>query len=134
MDATPPKRILVIDDEAVVLEVVQSCFEDLAGWQVFTAGSAIAGLDLIRTQPLDALVLDAMMPTVDGLTLLRQLRADSALPSLPVVLLTASTDIAQSDDLVGLGVLGAIVKPFDPLELIDQVAAFLNWPLPQISL
>ncbi|MBW4651542.1 MAG: response regulator [Kaiparowitsia implicata GSE-PSE-MK54-09C] len=134
MDDTPPKRILVIDDEAVVLEVVQSCFEDLAGWQVFTARSAIAGLDLIRTEPLDALVLDAMMPTVDGLTLLRQLRADSDLPSLPVVLLTASTDIAESDELSGLGVLGAIAKPFDPLDLIDQVATFLNWPLSQTSL
>jgi CheY-like chemotaxis protein len=123
------KQILVIDDEAVVREVVQSCFEDLAGWTVITANSGQAGLEQALAKKPDAIVMDVLMPDIDGLTLLRQLKASPTTETIPVVLLTIATDFTDPGGCVSLGAVGAITKPFDPLALVEQVADWLGWSL-----
>jgi len=123
----PEKRILVIDDEINLCTVIQACLENLGGWETLTALSGKEGLAIAQTQQLDAILLDVMMPDIDGLTLFGQLQNDSATQSIPVILLTAkvqSTDFAQ---FAKLGVAGVISKPFDPLTLAEQVASTLGW-------
>jgi CheY-like chemotaxis protein len=127
----PTKKILVIDDEAVIREVVQSCFEDVAGWAVITASSGREGLEQALVESPDAIVLDVLMPEMDGIAVLRQLKANPATQTIPVVLLTISTNFTDASFYVELGAVGAIAKPFDPINLVEQVANFLGWMLEQ---
>lgn len=123
----PEKCILVIDDEINLCTVIQACLENLGGWETLTALSGKEGLAIAQTQQLDAILLDVMMPDMDGLTLFEELQNDSATQAIPVILLTAkvqSTDIAQ---FAKFGVAGVIAKPFDPLTLAEQVASMLGW-------
>lgn len=129
MEAVVTKRVLLIDDEEPVIAVVQSCFEDIAGWEVFTAASGREGLIIAEFEQPDAIVLDVMMPGMDGLMFLRKLKANAATQSIPVVLLTAKTGLTEPLQAAALGAAGAIGKPFDPILLADQVANFLGWSL-----
>jgi len=121
------KRILVIDDEQVIQEVVQGCFEDVAGWEVLLASSGREGLEKIVAGQPDAIVLDEMMPGMDGIAFLKHLRANDDNPSIPVVLLTAKVDLADPKLLRELGVVDAIAKPFDAIALVERVAEVLGW-------
>ncbi len=121
------KRVLVIDDEPDVRAVVSACFEDIAGWHVTTADSGQAGLDTVNANPPDAIVVDMMMPGMDGLAFVRALRAQPMGASIPVVLLTAKVNLNQSTIERELDVKGIIAKPFDALLLSEQVANFLGW-------
>ena len=123
----PEKRILVIDDEINLCTVIQACLENLGGWETLTALSGREGLAIAQTQQFDAILLDVMMPDIDGIALWRELQNNSATQAIPVILLTAkvqSTDIAQ---FAKLGVAGVIAKPFNPLTLAEQVASTLGW-------
>ena len=123
------KRVLVIDDEAPVRVVVQSCFEDVAGWEVLEASSAREGLSKAVVEQPDAIVLDVMMPEMDGIALVQCLQANSVTQSIPVVLLTAKIDLIQNRRYPTHGIVGAIAKPFDPILLVQQVAECLGWGL-----
>jgi CheY-like chemotaxis protein len=125
-DAVPKKRILVIDDEPEVRRVIQYCLEDLAGWETVAVGSGQEGLVLVMTQPFDAIILDWMMPGMDGLMFLKALRAYPDAPDILVILLTAKLQVSL-DDCVDFDVAGVIEKPFDPIQLPIQVAQLLNW-------
>ncbi len=121
------KRVLVIDDEPDVRAVVSACFEDIAGWHVTTADSGHAGLEKVNANPPDAIVVDMMMPGMDGLAFLRALRAQPKGAAIPVVLLTAKVNLNQATIEQELDVKGIISKPFDALLLSEQVATFLGW-------
>lgn len=127
------KRVLIIDDEVPVRVVVRSCFEDVAGWEVLEASSAQEGLRKAVVEQPDAIVLDVMMPEMDGITLVRCLRANPATQPIPVVLLTAKVDLVHNCRYPTNGIVGAIAKPFDPIRLVDQVAGFLGWVLDEYS-
>jgi CheY-like chemotaxis protein len=123
------KRILAIDDEPTVRTIVQCCLEDLAGWEVVSVGSGAEGLVEAISNPPDAIVLDMMMPGMDGITFLKELQAKPDLPPIPVVILSAkfyTNDLPLLDEL---GVVGVISKPFDALTICEQIAAFLGWTL-----
>jgi CheY-like chemotaxis protein len=121
------KRVLIIDDEADVRAVVRGCLEDIAGWEVMTADSGKDGLAKVISESPDAILLDVMMPGMDGLAFLSALRNYTKEASLPVVLLTAKMSVTESDDLPGLNVRGVIAKPFDPFLLVEQFANILGW-------
>ena len=117
----------MIDDEKNLCAVIEACLENLGGWQVLTALSGSEGLKKAQVQQPDAILLDVMMPDIDGLTLFQELQKDGATQAIPVILLTAkvqSVDLAQFSQL---GVAGVIAKPFDPLTLAKQVASLLKW-------
>jgi CheY-like chemotaxis protein len=124
------KKILVIDDEALIREVVQNCLEDLAGWNVVTAQSASEGLTQAIAEQPDAILLDVMMPGIDGLTFLQLLRANPLIESIPVFLLTAKSEFTDPKWVWGLGLAGALAKPFDPYELIEAICTAFNWKTP----
>jgi CheY-like chemotaxis protein len=123
------KRVLIIDDEPDVRAVVQGCLEDVAGWDVITAASGQEGLvEAIANQP-DAIILDLMMPGMDGFAFLRELRKRPEGRSLPVIILSAKVNMTDPQVLFELSVTGIISKPFDPFILIEQVASFLGWKM-----
>jgi two-component system, chemotaxis family, response regulator PixG len=115
------KRVLIVDDDRNIREVVSMCLHKLKGWDILTAASGREGLIAIATTTPDAIVLDLMMPEMDGLAFLRQLRAQDATRIIPVILLTASRHIPTAQRLQELGVIDTISKPFLPIDLVRQI-------------
>ena len=123
------KRILVVDNEPYIQEVAQICLETIAGWQVITAGSGSEGLTKAASENPDAILLDVMMPDMDGLTTFQKLQANSATQTIPVILLTAKVQASDRRRYEDLGITATIPKPFDPLQLANQMAEILGWNL-----
>ena len=119
------KKLLVVDDEKDMIELVKYGFEQ-DGFGVVTATSGERALELARREAPDAVILDVMMPGLDGLEVLKRLRSDQRTQSIPIILLSAKG--GEADRVVGLE-LGAddyVVKPFSPRELIARVKAVLR--------
>ena len=119
---TMAKKILVIDDEPKIVEIC-SDYLHAAGYDIITAGDGLQGLAMARSQKPDLIVLDLMLPGMDGLDLCRTLQHES---SVPIIMLTAR--IEETDKLIGLA-LGAddyITKPFSPRELVARVRTVLK--------
>ena len=119
------ERILLIEDEPDIAEVLQYNLEK-EGFEVAVARRGDSGLEAIRREPPDLVVLDLMLPGIDGLELCRMLKRDAATARLPIVMLTARGE--EVDRIVGLE-LGAddyISKPFSPREVVLRVKAVLR--------
>ncbi len=116
------QRVLLIEDDTRLAEMVSEYLGE-AGFRVSVAGSGLAGLERLAREPFDALVLDLMLPDMDGLELCRQLRAKS---DTPVLMLTARGD--ATDRIVGLeiGADDYLPKPFEPRELLARLRAILR--------
>ena len=120
------KRILVIDDEPDIREVTQIALEETAGWTTLAASSGAEGLATAAAELPDAILLDVMMPDMDGFTVLGKLKADPRTAEIPVILLTAKVQSVHGK-LRAQGA-GVILKPFDPMTLASEVAQLLGWP------
>lgn len=120
------KIILLIDDEYRLREVTKMTLEMMAEWTVLTAASGSEGLELARSHQPDAILLDVMMPDLDGTETLAILQADETTQSIPVLLLTARARTSESKALTR-GAKGVISKPFDPLELATLISETLGW-------
>ena len=117
MSALPNKKILVVDDEKRIVEIVQAYLER-DGYRVIVAFDGKSAIDLARKAQPDLVVLDLMLPQIDGWDVCRVLRKES---EIPIIMLTARDD--TTDKIVGLE-LGAddyVTKPFDPKELVARV-------------
>ena len=121
------RRILIIDDEDDIREVAQVSLELVGHYEVLTAAGGREGLECARSERPDAILLDVMMPGLDGPSRLVELRADPATRDIPVVFVTAKNQAAKRERLTRLGADGALAKPFDPLKLASDVAATLRW-------
>jgi DNA-binding response OmpR family regulator len=119
------RKILVVDDEAVLVETIAYNLEQ-AGYQVITAADGTSALEIARREAPDLVVLDIMLPEMDGLEVCRQLRREGATAATPIIMLTAKGD--EIDKVVGLEV-GAddyVTKPFGRRELLARVRALLR--------
>ena len=114
--------ILIVDDEPSIREVV-SVYLKRAGYGAVTASDGITALDILKEQSPDLVVLDLMLPEVDGYEITRHLRAHG---SLPIIMLTARRQ--ETDRVLGLemGADDYVVKPFSPRELVSRVKAVLR--------
>lgn len=121
------KRVLLIDDDELIREVVQISLAKVGGWEVLTACSGEEGLGTAIAEHPDAILLDVMMPGLDGPGTLVRLQADPATAAIPVVFLTAKVRHSEQRQWTELGAAGVLVKPFDPLLLPHQVAEALGW-------
>jgi CheY-like chemotaxis protein len=121
------RRLLVIDDDDHIRELARLALERVGGHAVVTAGSGAAGLELARSERPDAVVVDVMMPGMDGPETVRRLRSDAATADIPVILLTAKVQPSDSARFDDLGVEAVLAKPFDPMRLAADVAAALGW-------
>ncbi|MBV9660297.1 MAG: response regulator [Acidimicrobiales bacterium] len=118
-----PGTVLVIDDDPIIVNLLQVNFE-IEGYDVLTATDGEAGLTYARTAGPDVVIVDVMMPGMDGMEVARRLRADGQTESIPIVMLSAK---AQAADIqAGLAVADDyLTKPFEPLELLERVEAVL---------
>jgi CheY-like chemotaxis protein len=121
------KKILVIDDEDNVREVTSMSLEIMGGWQTITASSGAEGIELAKKEKPDAILLDVMMPGLDGPSTFRALQQDELTRRIPVLLLTAKVQAADRERFTSLGVAGVISKPFDPARLPADVSNALGW-------
>ena len=123
------RKLLVIDDEEDIREVASLTLELQEGWEVAAAGSGADGIKLARNAAPDAILLDVMMPDMDGPTTLRVLRSMDETKDVPIIFLTAKVQAADRRRYMDLGVSGVIAKPFDPLTLGRTISECLDWPV-----
>ena len=121
------KKILVIDDEEDIQDVALVALEVVGGWEVITADSGSEGLHLAATEQPDAILLDVMMPDLDGIATLERLKANPITQKVPVIFLTAKVQSGDRDRFARLDILDVIVKPFKTMSLSQQVSAILGW-------
>lgn len=116
-------RALVVDDDDGIREVIDIALNVVGGFAVTAATSGEEALRLLDEQAFDVVVLDVMMPGLDGPSTLRRMRDTPNGAHVPVVFLTAKAQPHERRQLEALGAKGVIVKPFDPMTLADEVRA-----------
>jgi CheY-like chemotaxis protein len=121
------RRILIIDDEDDIRQVAALSLETVAGWEVVVASSGAQGLARAVDYQPDAILLDVMMPGMDGPSTFRELRKNPATARIPVLLLTAKVQSTDQRRFADLGVEAVLFKPFDPLTLATQISSVLSW-------
>ncbi len=119
--------ILVVDDEPDIRAIARLSLGRIGGWEVLEAASGPEAVRLAAEQQPDIVLLDVMMPAVDGVATFLLLQEQESTRSIPVLLLTGRSDPAESAGWIALGVRAVLVKPFDPMTLADQVAEALGW-------
>jgi DNA-binding response OmpR family regulator len=117
-------KVLIIDDEFDIREIATLSLTRNGEMQVISASSGPEGVRLAREQQPDAILLDLMMPAMDGRATLKALRGETTTAGIPVVLMSAASDDAQ--DLKPLGAAGVIPKPFDPITLPARLRSVLG--------
>ncbi|HEY9897192.1 MAG TPA: response regulator [Candidatus Sericytochromatia bacterium] len=123
----PTKRILIIDDEETIQTVVQFGIQMSAGWDVLLASSGAQGIAIAQTEQPDVILLDVVMPAMDGLATFKVLQSHLATKHIPVIFLTAKVQTAEKHQFNTLGSSGVITKPFNALHLPEQIARILHW-------
>jgi CheY-like chemotaxis protein len=121
------RHVLLVDDDPDIRLVAGAALAQVAGWEVSEAASGTEGVEMARQARPDAVLLDLMMPDVDGRATLRRFQADERLREVPVIVLTTTAAGSDTDELVRLGARGVLAKPFDPFTLHRQVATLLGW-------
>lgn len=121
------KKILVVDNEEYIQEVTKICLETTAKWDVITASSGTEGIEKAELEKPDAILLDVMMPDMDGIATFKHLQENSLTKQIPVILLTAKVQNIDRSCYTDLGVKAAIGKPFSPLTLAQEISQVLGW-------
>jgi CheY-like chemotaxis protein len=115
------KRILVVDDDPDLLAVVSLALTALGGFDVLTCASSRDALDMAEREDPDLILLDIMMPDVDGFGVLRSLREGNATAAIPIVMMSAAVRPQDTPGYKSLGCIGLIAKPFDPAALPQKL-------------
>lgn len=117
------KCVLIVDDEEDVRAIAKIGLEIGAGWNVLTASSGQEALVIAQALQPDVILLDMMMPDMDGRATLQQLKANPATRKIPVILVTAKIQPSDHESFAGLDVAAVFAKPFRPLKLAEQISA-----------
>jgi len=120
-----PRKILVVDDEERVREMLDFRLR-LFGYDVVQAPNGREALEVARREQPDLVLLDVMMPELDGFQVCSRLKQDDATESIPVVFLTAKADAKDVTRAVNSGAVDYVVKPYDPVVLQEKVARNLG--------
>lgn len=115
------KTVLVIDDDEMNLQIAKMILEKKLACNVLTADNGLDGIEILRSQKVNLILLDVMMPNFDGIETLTEIRKDDKIKDVPVIMLTASGDIEVIQKVNELGVKNYIKKPFIPAELVSRV-------------
>ena len=121
------RRVLVVDDEPDIRAITQAALQRIAGWDVLLATNGLDALRIAADEQPEAIVLDAMMPGMDGSETARRLAADERTAHIPVLLLTAKTIANVADLRDELHIVAVLRKPFDPRTLATQIEHALGW-------
>jgi len=123
MPATPLNRICYVEDDEDIQRIVRMTLERVGKMTVEVVGDPTMAIEAMTAFRPDLVMLDWMMPKMDGPTLFRQMKLRPETSSLPVVFITAKASQHDLEELLRLGAAGAISKPFSPKDLPDQVRA-----------
>lgn len=124
------RTVLVVDDDDSIREIAEISLQLVGGMHVLTASGGVEALETLeqtRTQLPDVVLMDVMMPDMDGLTTFRHMQADPDIRHIPVILVTAKVQVGDRQVWDGLAISGVISKPFDPMTLAEQVGQMLGW-------
>ncbi|MBI1351894.1 MAG: response regulator [Actinomycetales bacterium] len=124
------KTILVVDDEEDIRRLAQISLTRVGGHEVLTAASGAECLRVLEERRTDAVLLDVMMPVLDGTETLARIRAGAKTHDIPVVFMTAGVVESDMARLRTLAISGVLNKPFDPLTLPHQLGEVLGWVEP----
>lgn len=113
-------KVAVVDDDPELVQSVKVILK-VAGAQVFGARNGISGYLMIRREHPDVVLLDIMMPDMDGFEVCRKLKLDSITKGIPIIFLTARSGQAHIDMGLSLGAQGYITKPFEHDDLVDKI-------------
>ena len=119
-------KVLIIDDEDDIRRIARLSLAGVGGLEVVEAGSGADGIRKAAAEKPDAVLLDMMMPVMDGPATLVALRGDPRTAAIPVVFLTAKALSAEVERLKALGARGVLTKPFDPMRLSSELRALLE--------
>lgn len=117
-------RILVVDDEAGIRSLLRTALEG-EGHEVLEASGGWEALELVEREPLDALVLDVSLGDIEGMAVLRRVRANPRVTDLPVIMLSGHTEKATVEEARALGSTVYLAKPFDPRQIVGALAEAL---------
>ena len=117
---------MYVDDDTDILAVTKLCLNLVGGFEVITWSTATDAIEQIRKEAPDMLLLDVMMPGVDGPTIIKALLADPELWSIPVIFMTARVQPQEIIEYLSYGAASVIEKPFDPMQLCAQVTEVWN--------
>ncbi len=118
-------KVLIVDDENEVRRIAKLSISRLGGMDVYEAENGFRCLETVAGIQPDLILLDVMMPGLDGPSTLQALREQPAAAHIPVVFVTAKSQRFETDSLCRLGAAGVVVKPFDPRHLAEEVLSFL---------
>lgn len=121
------KRILIVDDEDRIREVVRACLVKLAQWEALTAAAGAEAIQIAAFEQPDAILLDVSMPGMDGVETFQKLQCNPKTQTIPVIFLTAKVQPLEQAQYQQLGVAGLIVKPFDPVQISKEISRLLGW-------
>ncbi len=121
------RRLLVVDDEDHLRELMQACLQDLAGWETQTAASGDDCMQIVQKELFHAILLDVSMPGLDGLAVYERLQANPRSQAIPIILVTAKVLPSDRAKFAQLGVAGVISKPIEPVTFISEVSKILGW-------
>ena len=118
-------KVLIIDDDADIRKVTSLALSRLGGMEVVDASNGLDGIAAAFAAMPDAILLDVMMPGMDGPAVLERLKAEALTAGIPVIFLTAKAMTAEVARLKALGAAGVLTKPFDPTAIPGQIRAIL---------
>lgn len=121
------RKVLVVDDDDIIREVAKVALEVVGGWQVSTAESGGEASRMASGDQPDVVLLDVMMPSMDGPSTAALLQADPATRGVPVIFLTAKSPLDDEQLASVPNLLGVISKPFDPMSLAAEINRLAGW-------
>lgn len=121
MIARPLNKIMLVEDDPDIQEVAVMALADFGGFEVEVCASGLEALERVGDIAPDLILLDVMMPGMDGPTALKELKANAATKTIPVVFMTARSQPHEVAEYKTLGAEDVITKPFDPIQLGDTV-------------
>lgn len=119
-------KIMIVDDDEDICTVAELAARRVGGWDVVVAASGQEALAKARSERPDVILLDAMMPVLDGPATLVKLREEPSTATIPVIFLTAKVQRREVERYMALGAIGVIRKPFDAMTLPDEVRRILQ--------
>jgi two-component system OmpR family response regulator len=122
------RKVMMVDDEPHIRRIGELSLRGVGKWQVVLAGSGKEAVELARREQPDVILLDVMMPGMDGPATLAELRDSGDTASIPVIFLTAKAQRHEVERYRMLGAAGVLTKPFDPMTLPDDVRTILEPP------
>ena len=120
------QKVLLIDDDPDIRKITALTLKRVAKWEVIVAASGPEALSVVQEANPDVILLDVMMPGMDGPAVLKELKSSASTAHIPVIFLTAKIQRQELDGYASLGVVGVLTKPFNPLQLPAQITKLLD--------